>query len=103
MASSAPVLPQALLVASAVALGYAPELWPFGEITGTALIVSARAGGARRVTLVCRSPKLTAVVVHVAPVRFKAFSKARNYVDLCDQVKGDAETLVSVGTGRQSL
>ena len=53
MASSAPILPQALLVASATALGYAPELWPFGEITGTALIVSARAEEKPRYVSAC--------------------------------------------------
>eukprot|EP00752_Nemacystus_decipiens_P016745 g14983.t1 len=46
MKSSAPILPQVLLVAGAAAIGYAPELWPYGKISGTALIIvwAGRAG-----------------------------------------------------------
>ena len=75
MASSAPILPQALLVASATALGYAPELWPFGEITGTALIVSARAEEKPRYVSACLYLRFvclahnTRVFVYVARTR----------------------------------
>eukprot|EP00903_Cladosiphon_okamuranus_P016685 g15383.t1 len=39
MKSSVLILPQVLLVAGAAAIGYAPELWPYGKISGTALMI----------------------------------------------------------------
>ena len=51
--SSAPILPQVLLVAGAAAIGYTPELWPYGKISGVALIVSASASGRQLVRRVC--------------------------------------------------
>lgn len=59
MKSSAPILPQVLLVAGAAAIGYAPELWPYGKISGIALIVSCKLQ-AHRVDNLLRSASLRA-------------------------------------------
>jgi len=95
-----PVLPQALLVTSAVALGYAPELWPFGEITGTALIVSVHeeSRGGNSLAYCCPS---AVFVAHAAPVLLSLKSRATMKI-LVARSKDNAETLAPVGTVRKA-